>query len=66
LISHARAKLEQKHLDLIVANPVPQTFGSDRVQAILLKASGEDIQLEPLSKERLADIILDQIEQLLA
>ena len=30
----AHGKLERKKLDMIVANPVPQTFGSDNVKAI--------------------------------
>jgi phosphopantothenoylcysteine decarboxylase/phosphopantothenate--cysteine ligase len=65
LIENARTKLESKHLDLIVANPVPQTFGSDGVQATLLLATGEILELEPSAKERLAEVIFDRIEVLL-
>jgi phosphopantothenoylcysteine decarboxylase / phosphopantothenate---cysteine ligase len=65
LLANARSKLERKRLDLIVANPVPQTFGSDRVQATLLNASGGINELEPMTKERLAEIILDEIAALL-
>lgn len=65
LIQNARQKLENKHLDLIVANPVPQTFGSDQVQATLLAADGELVELEPMSKESLAAIILDRIQSLI-
>jgi phosphopantothenoylcysteine decarboxylase/phosphopantothenate--cysteine ligase len=63
LLENARVKLESKRLDLIVANPVPQTFGSDRVKATLLQATGEMMDLEPMTKERLAEIILDHVER---
>jgi phosphopantothenoylcysteine decarboxylase/phosphopantothenate--cysteine ligase len=59
LIANARAKLESKNLDLIVANPVPQSFGSDVDQATLLLRDGTVIELPPMSKEELADKILD-------
>jgi phosphopantothenoylcysteine decarboxylase/phosphopantothenate--cysteine ligase len=62
LIRNAREKLESKHLDMIVANPVPQTFGSDRIVATLLIANGETIELEPTTKEHLAEMIFDRIE----
>lgn len=65
LLEHAREKLEKKHMDLIVANPVPQTFGSEQVKATLLAASGETSDLDPMSKESLAGIILDRVEGLL-
>lgn len=63
LLENARVKLESKRLDLIVANPVPQSFGSDRVKATLLQASGEILDLEPMAKERLAEIIMDHVER---
>ncbi|MGE5140825.1 MAG: bifunctional phosphopantothenoylcysteine decarboxylase/phosphopantothenate--cysteine ligase CoaBC [Rudaea sp.] len=62
LIDNARSKLERKRLDLIVANPVPQTFGSDQIQATLLDALGEVIELDPMPKGQLARIIFDRIE----
>ncbi|MGB8647462.1 MAG: bifunctional phosphopantothenoylcysteine decarboxylase/phosphopantothenate--cysteine ligase CoaBC [Anaerolineae bacterium] len=65
LIANARDKLERKRLDLIVANPVPQTFGSNRVKAILLDTAGDIIELDPMPKEHLAAIILDRVEPLL-
>ncbi len=65
LIENALSKLTRKRLDLIVANPVPQTFGSDRVQATLLDRSGERITLEPMPKEELAAIIMDRAEGLM-
>jgi len=65
LIENARAKLKQKRLDLIVANPVPETFGEDRSQAILIDREGNLIQLDPLPKGEVAEIILDRVSELL-
>lgn len=59
LVQHAREKLERKGLDLIVANPVPQTFGADMVEATLIDRHGTVTPLPPLSKEELADRLLD-------
>lgn len=65
LIDNARAKLQHKRLDMIVANPVPQTFGSEYVKATILTTTGIEIDVEPMPKEQLAGIVFDQIEQLL-
>ena len=64
LIQNARSKLEHKRLDLIVANPVPQTFGSDNVKATLLFKNSEELDLEPMPKEKLAEVIFDRLEQI--
>ena len=61
LLANARSKLERKNLDLIVANPVPQTFGSDNVKATILKRDGSELDLQPMPKENLASVILDEI-----
>ena len=66
LLDNARAKLESKDLDLIVANPVPQTFGSDMVQATFLDRAGGVTALEPMPKEALAERILDEVRARLA
>ncbi|MDQ7028650.1 MAG: phosphopantothenoylcysteine decarboxylase [Ardenticatenia bacterium] len=63
LIENARSKLERKELDIIVANPVPQTFGSGRVQATLLFRDGTIVPLEPLSKVALANRLLDLVAE---
>jgi phosphopantothenoylcysteine decarboxylase / phosphopantothenate---cysteine ligase len=65
LIQNARQKLETKRLNMIIANPVPQTFGSDRIQAVVLESDGQVIELEPMSKERLAEVVFDRIESML-
>ncbi len=59
LLANARAKLEAKNLDLIVANTVPQSFGSDVDQATLIERGGAVTELPPLPKEELAEKILD-------
>jgi len=59
LIANARAKLEAKNLDLIVANPVPQSFGSEMDQATLIARDGTVTELPPILKEDLAEKILD-------
>ena len=64
LIENARQKLLRKGLDLIVANPVPQSFGDGRVQATLIPRKGEPNPLEPMPKEVLAHVILDAVKPL--
>ena len=59
LLTNARAKLESKNLDLIVANPVPSSFGSDVDQATLITRGGVVTELPPMAKEDLAEKILD-------
>jgi phosphopantothenoylcysteine decarboxylase/phosphopantothenate--cysteine ligase len=61
LLGNARAKLESKNLDLIVANPVPSTFGSDVDQATLIERGGAITELPPLSKQDLSEKILDLV-----
>lgn len=65
LVENAQSKLTRKGLDIIVANPVPQTFGSDRVQATLIDRAGTVRPLEPLTKTALAHHILDRIADML-
>ena len=62
---HAKKKLRDKRLDLIVANDVGQSggvFGSDENAATLIPAQGSTIRLERISKHALAACIFDQIE----
>lgn len=65
LIQNARGKLERKNLDMIIANPVPQTFGSDIVKATILRKNEPELDLIPMTKENLAEIILDETQNLL-
>lgn len=64
LLANARRKLASKNLDLIVANPVPQTFGSDSVKATLLSRTHADVDLPPMTKDNLASTILDYLKTL--
>ncbi len=61
LVANARAKLATKHLDLIVANPVPSSFGTDMDQATLLARDGTVTELPLLPKAELAEKILDAV-----
>jgi phosphopantothenoylcysteine decarboxylase/phosphopantothenate--cysteine ligase len=67
VIAHAEAKLKAKHLDLIVVNDAHEAgagFGGDTNRVTIL-APGSDAQVLPLlSKEEVADAILDRMEAL--
>lgn len=64
LIVHARKKLESKHLDAIIANPL-QTLDSETVQATLLLRDGTSLNPEgEISKQRFASWLFDQIDQI--
>ena len=63
LIANARAKLEAKNLDLIVANPVPQSFGSEMIQATLIARGDAVTELAPMLKEDLAERVLDFVAE---
>ena len=69
LVRHAQEKLERKHLDLIVANDVsaPDSgFAVDTNQVTLIHRSGRVESLPLLSKEEVAEKVLDQIAALLS
>ena len=61
LVANARDKLTRKGLDLIVANPVPQSFGGELSQATLLPAGGAVEELPVLPKAEVAERILDVV-----
>ena len=65
LLENARSKLVRKGMDLIVANPVPATFGADTVQATLIQPNRSPEALQPLTKTELADRIADRLVALL-
>lgn len=64
LEENARIKLQQKKLDLIVANDLA-SFGSNFDCALLLRADGSKSQLEKMPKVELAGRILDEVEKLM-
>jgi len=69
LLENARAKLEAKKLDLIVANDVTAPdagFGVDTNRVLLLLANGEVESLPLLSKEEVAQHVMQRVLSLLA
>jgi phosphopantothenoylcysteine decarboxylase/phosphopantothenate--cysteine ligase len=67
LLENARRKMEEKNLDLIVANDVTRPgsgFEVDTNAATILDRRGAVHSLEPMTKERLADRICDFIAEL--
>ena len=68
VLAHARRKLADKDLDLIVANDVTAEgagFGSDRNAATLLGRDGAEISLALMPKREMADRILDALRPLI-
>ena len=68
LLENARAKLEQKDLDLIVANDVMAPgsgFGSDTNKVLLIGRDGQVEDLPIMSKYEVAGRLLDRVRYLL-
>ena len=65
MLENSRKKLEKKNLDMIVANlkVAGAGFGTDTNIVTLITKAGER-QLEKMSKEQVADKLLDAIFQL--
>jgi len=69
LAANARAKLEEKKIDLLVANDVSQAgigFDADENEVLLVDRRGGQRALPRMPKPALADAILDQIVSLRA
>jgi phosphopantothenoylcysteine decarboxylase/phosphopantothenate--cysteine ligase len=63
VVAYARAKMERKNLDMIVANDVTRQgagFGSDQNQATII-TNDTTVELPLISKQELAGRILDEI-----
>lgn len=68
LLKHAREKLEKKKLDMIVANDVTEEgagFDGDTNIVRLLTADGKVEELPQMTKEKVAEVLLDRIAALL-
>lgn len=68
LIEQATAKLNRKHLDLIVANNVAQPgvgFNSDTNQVTFIRPHQSPKSTQLLSKNAIAALVIDQLEMLL-
>jgi len=63
LKERAAAKLQRKHVDAIVANPL-QTMDSETIEPTWISASGESIPAESMPKGQFADWLLDRVESL--
>ena len=66
MLENSRKKLEKKNLDMIVANNLKVAgagFGTD-TNIVTLITKAEERQLEKMSKEQVADKLLDAIFQL--
>ncbi|RMG04943.1 MAG: bifunctional phosphopantothenoylcysteine decarboxylase/phosphopantothenate--cysteine ligase CoaBC [Acidobacteria bacterium] len=64
LESYAVAKMRQKELDMIVANDVSAPgcgFGTDNNKGFIVKRNGEKVDIPFMSKDMMADLILDEI-----
>jgi len=69
LEAEARRKMREKNLDLIVANDVNRPdsgFQVDTNEVTLIAREGEAVRLPLLSKEEVAERILDRVAGLLA
>ncbi len=69
VVANARQKLQQKQLDLIVANDITDPssgFGADTNKVTLIDKQGNIEALPLLSKREVADRILDKVVGLLA
>lgn len=68
LLENARAKLEKKHLQLIVANDItaPQSgFGVDTNKVTLIDSSGAATELPLMSKREVAEEVLNRVVSLM-
>jgi len=66
LLENSRAKLDQKNLDMLIANNLRDEgagFGTDTNVVTLLTKSGE-VLLEKMSKEMVANEILNKINEI--
>jgi phosphopantothenoylcysteine decarboxylase / phosphopantothenate---cysteine ligase len=67
LFDNALEKLKKKNLDLIVANDVSKQgigFGSDNNEVMIIDSGGGMKQVPVLSKDEIANIILDSIRKI--
>lgn len=65
MLENSRAKLEKKHIDMIVANNLKQAgagFGTD-TNVVTLLTKEETVELPIMSKEAVADRLFDHIMQ---
>jgi phosphopantothenoylcysteine decarboxylase/phosphopantothenate--cysteine ligase len=64
-VANARAKLREKHLDLVVMNDANEPgagFGVDTNRVTLIDPEGNDEALAMMSKQELAEVLLDRVQ----
>ncbi len=69
LVDNAKAKLEKKRLDMVVANDITAKdsgIGTDNNQVVIIDRKGKVEKLPLLPKRQVADRILDRIAEFLA
>ncbi len=64
LLAYARRKLDEKRVDMVVANEASDAFGREDNRAVLVTSAGSEA-LPAASKSSLADVILDRARSLL-
>lgn len=64
LVTYARRKLDEKRVDLVVANEASDAFGREDNRATLVTRAGAE-ELPTMSKPSLADVVLDRVRDLL-
>jgi len=68
LVANARKKLQEKRLDLIIANDITAVasgIGADTNQVVIINRKGKIEELPLLPKREVADRILDRVAQFL-
>jgi len=68
VVATGRAKLEAKHLDLVVVNEVGREgtgFGADTNDAAIVSADGRDVAMRTWTKDELASAICQRLVELL-
>ncbi|HAF17779.1 MAG TPA: bifunctional 4'-phosphopantothenoylcysteine decarboxylase/phosphopantothenoylcysteine synthetase, partial [Peptococcaceae bacterium] len=68
VLDHAREKLLRKNLDLIVANDLTMEgagFAAETNIAVIINKKGSVRELPLMTKDKLADMILDEVVQII-
>src|SRR5262249_40589622 len=68
-VDRGQAKLERKHLDAVVVNDISQPgigFDSADNEVTVVLAGGRQRHVGKTGKEHVADVVLDEVESLLA
>ncbi len=68
LLTNASPKLKSKHLDMLVANDISTPdagFGADTNRVVLMVPGGQNLPLPLMSKDEVAEVILERLASLL-